>query len=640
MARDYLPQTVLDATDAMLTYNPMTASTKWLMDMGGDADGETFADRFDDQKQDLDAFGDVAWKEHPTAYGAGAGVGMIGQMAAPAGAWVKGAGVLRNLGVTGGVGAGLGAAQEFGDGYDINERIDNAATGAVWGGALGALGAAGANAILAAVKGVKSLAQSAVAPERLARQHFDEAMIGDRVDYARNAIDAEAAGREAPTPNFMFDDELASAFDADLPVSALDLGGNRVRGLAKQARTTSADLEATLDAFLSPRQAEQADRVKGSLEERFGTAIDPAQFEDELQAAARSEIDARYATAMDAEHAQHVWNPRLANVLGTSAGERALKSAIQKSSDQAMMNGDDALEPVFSRDAKGRLQLSGFKSGDDMLPPDDAGLSLRFWDSVKRSVDNEIGVAQRAGAKEEAAQLQQVKTSLVNALDGQVPEYKRARMSASAAFGGNDALEAGRNFYKAVDSYKVGDIKRSVAEMGNAERSLFARSFAGEMINSTQGPEGAKPLLKKMSAPTFKQKMRLALGDENANAVEALTRFEHIMSTSKSAVMNGSDTARNIMRQEALGVATNAAAGAGLNYMFGTGDLTTGGIMGLAVRGGYRFHKTKMSQRYADEIARLATTADRGELEDQLYRLSQDKGFRELLEAVSQGTGK
>jgi hypothetical protein len=72
--------------------------------------------------------------------------------------------------------------------------------------------------------------------------------------------------------------------------------------------------------------------------------------------------------------------------------------------------------------------------------------NLRFWDYAKRALDDAANAARRGGRNEEASTLSALSRQMRAELDRLVPSYARARSTAAAFFGAENALEAGQNF--------------------------------------------------------------------------------------------------------------------------------------------------------------------------------------------------
>ena len=106
-----------------------------------------------------------------------------------------------------------------------------------------------------------------------------------------------------------------------------------------------------------------------------------------------------------------------------------------------------------------------------------SGLKLRTLDYVKRSLDDQIGSAIRAGEKDNARILTGLKNDLLDAMDNADVTatkdspglYKQARATWSGMMQGQNALEAGRDFTKLDTS----ELKKMFAKMSPTEQDLF-----------------------------------------------------------------------------------------------------------------------------------------------------------------------
>src|SRR5688572_27891103 len=122
-----------------------------------------------------------------------------------------------------------------------------------------------------------------------------------------------------------------------------------------------------------------------------------------------------------------LWDDSLEQFYLVQVDQQAIRLAFVTGRNRDILTGIPPLKnPLTLNKATGEFEL---QSG---VTP-----SLQFWDHVKRNLDK-LGADGQAFSK-----------ALRGHLDELVPDYKTARAGAAAAFGAEEALEAGQKFVTA-----------------------------------------------------------------------------------------------------------------------------------------------------------------------------------------------
>ena len=309
-------------------------------------------------------------------------------------------------------GAATGALSGAGEGENLQER----ATDALKGGAIGGVVGAAAPAVIeAAGKALGPVASQVAATVRGIRD--PEAEAARRVVIAINrdiAADPNAATR------------LTGAEAAQTPsATAMDLGGETTRALARSAANQSPEGRAILEQSIGDRFEGQAGRVNQWLNENFHYPNAEAQA-TALQTAARTVNKPNYAKAYS-EGSNLPWDETFEQISQAPEVQSAIRKAMVNAKSEAARMGFTPPKNPFYFNEAGRLKLR--TEGDQTMTP-----NLQFWDIVKRNLDKGDASSQSWAR------------ILRDALDEHVPSYQIARQGAARFFGANDALEAGQNF--------------------------------------------------------------------------------------------------------------------------------------------------------------------------------------------------
>lgn len=568
------------------------------------------------------------------------------------------AGIVPQIGATVGISAPLtaggrlaantaaGAAQSgaygFASGEGVGGRLAEGAEGAAWGAGLGMLPSAvegiykGGKALIN--RGVKNV-QKITNPNAAAEKDLVDRMVGDWKTQAK--LDKRAIDRGQPPTQrrFLTADDVVDAEGAGQRVMVSDIGGDATRRRLDAAAVASPDAANLMRGAAAQRQVNQGERVTDVVSDAFGD-LNPKTIRDELLERARRENEAAYKLAEDNPNAAHLWNPVLQRALSTSAGKRALTNAIKKSRDKALRNGEEIIEPIFEEGPDGLMAWTGkFRKPTGEIADDieGLGLNLRFWDSVKRSMQDDIDELQRAGRKDEAADIIGIKREMVDNLDLNVGEYKNARTTARDFFGMEDAHEAGASYFKNMNAFDIAEARAALQAMKPAERELFARGYAAELVTRISRMGQAEDVNKLFKSPQARMKMRDALGDRVADQMEAYTHREMVQSLLGKHIGGNSKTAEREWAMEGLKQGAGWAAAGGAGY-YTTGDWT-GMLAGLALRGGYRATQRKVIDRYAKALAELATSEDPDTIARILAKVSKDSGYMDFSRSVANGLG-
>ena len=187
-----------------------------------------------------------------------------------------------------------------------------------------------------------------------------------------------------------------------------------------------------------------------------------------------------------------------------------------------------AASPLFAR----AMQRAESTLNDRAMLPDTVstgmqgaqGRTLEYWDQVGQRLDDMLVSAKRAGADDRVAEIEEMRRSLRDKLDGAFPKYKAARGPGEQFFGATDAFEAGMKF--ARGRYPLTGAGQAIAAMGGDEKKLFAEGFAQAFVEDVRSAPDRLAKLDRMNAgEAGRNKIRLALGAK-ADQLEAFLRLE------------------------------------------------------------------------------------------------------------------
>jgi hypothetical protein len=292
-----------------------------------------------------------------------------------------------------------------------------------------------------------------------------------------------------------------------------DLGPN----LQRQAGALAAlpgDAQQVVRSTVGQRAANAGQRITDATSEALGQPVDMLQQAQQLIAsrakAAAPLYDAAYAQTMP---------------LDEDIGRILQKPAAQKAWSVAAELAENEGNPI-----------------------DRAAPSVRALDLVKRALDDQISVAQRAGNLNQARTINLVRTNLLDAVDSAVPEYAAARAAYAGPSAILDAMDAGANIFSSKTTPNalrqqlagygddeqeafmqgarsaVADVMGTARNDASAARSLFAKGYNQEKLEQLVGVPQAQKLLNQIqSEDKFTQTSNVVSGNSETAARQAAT---------------------------------------------------------------------------------------------------------------------
>ena len=267
-------------------------------------------------------------------------------------------------------------------------------------------------------------------------------------------------------------------------------------------------------------------------------------------------------------------------------------------------------------DKEGAISLAVKEDGSQAIP------SLQFWDHVKQNLDDAVSKAMRAGEKNAAGDLLDLKNVLVKKLDDAVPQYKNARAGAAQFFGAENALEAGEKFVTAGG--KNEEYARIISKMSDPERKLFSDGFASKLATEINRRGDSRSVLNTVfHSPEARERVELALSRDKAKEFEFFMRIEGRMDGLRGAVSGNSSTVRQLME---AGLAGGMAGGA-----LGGGDgVSMGALLGTMARGG----KMVINQRVAQRVGEMLASNDPAQFKRVVQMAARDPKVMNFIKEV------
>ncbi|RYE60938.1 MAG: hypothetical protein EOP20_01100 [Hyphomicrobiales bacterium] len=574
-------------------------------------DGTSFGDEY---ARNQELTGDLA-EQFPNTALAGKLTGNIAAML-PVGATALGA---RALGMSqAGLGArvlasgasasAIDAADTTVRGGSLNDIVYNAGVAGLLGGGVPIAGHLLKSGYRAVADGIGSRLRGAINPEQVAGERVGKAITADRANPGERVL--------GPADD-------ASAIANGQPLLNIDRGGETTRALGRVAANTNPEARATISNLADERFAGQGDRGIDFVKRIMGGNVDDLGLQERIKDIARITNAKAYRAAEASPAAQQVWDADLAQLMQSPAVQRAAREATARSANRVAVSGGTAVDNPFTF-VNGRAVLKKQANGTTAVP------SLRFWDQVKRNLDGQIGEALTKD-RSLAGDLQAINKTLVSKLDGLVPEYQAARRGAAAAFGADDAVDAGKIYARQVGN--VPEMERAIAKFTPAEKKAFEVGYASEIVDKIRATNDRTSAVRMFKSPEMRAKFDMALGPQKTKELEAFVRVEDAMDKVRGA-MGNSTTARQLYEMAGIG-----AIGGGASYA--TGDpkymayAAAVGLTKFALRQG----TAKVDERVMKKVADLLVSSDPKAIEKAIRQAAFAPQYLAAVDAISKAAG-
>lgn len=508
-------------------------------------------------------------------------------------------------------GAATGAVQGFGEGEGgAGERLSSATGGGMLGGlAGGALGAVTPAVTQGAVNAYRAVRGGV--PEAERRLAADPGLGRVAGDLAE---DLQARGAGAPVQQVTMAERMGESGMATAEALANAPG---------QTRQLASDI-------LRPRSAGTNSRTDIMLSDIFGNPEDAFTRRMAIQQRMAGQTSPKYQEAFRIAEG---WTPQANDLeVFTRMPGSVLNRAAARARDLATTEGRRVNFRFRMQDGElaipDNVERGNLASIFEVVP---TAQDLHYFRSA---LGDEIGKMLREGDGVMARRLIPLKGELTSTLDrittanGQ-SLYQQARREWADSAATLDAQELGRGIFG--NKVDVRELRLAIRDMSDGEREGFAvgvlDAIRGRLDMVADGRDGTRAIL---GNERQRQLIRAALDAVYPDAQDASARFnmlsrfidrERSMNRFKDKSLEGSDTARRVATQLALG----ATAGGTLGGIGGLsqGDFGTGATLGAVVGAGARGLTGRAQSSAADAMGQRLFATDPFEQMRTLQRLEQ-----------------
>lgn len=464
--------------------------------------------------------------------------------------------------------------------------------------------------------------------------------VADPIGAGQRVI-GDAAAKDIAAGNALSPMDEANATMNGQPLINADRFGANVQTLARTAANLDPTAKQALADTVRDRFLNQNDRGVQFINRLVGGNSDALGAQTAIHDAARAANRPAYFAAYNDPAAQAIMTPQLGNLLQSPLVRGAISKSTATGADDAAIHGFPAVTNPFrfSNDGSGAYQLTRRPDGSVALP------NLPFWDQVQRNLRRTATMAAQQGDLEKAGRAGTLRGMLNSELDNAVPAFQQARQGAAAAFGADDALEAGQK-YVTAPAQQIPSLTAAHANFSPSEKRLFATGAASGLINKINAaPDTTNVIDKVFDSPVARQQIATAFSPYTPKAAQHLEHFmriEDIMNQTKQAVQGGSNTVAQAAAAAALGgYGTGAVTGGSLDPRNWNPNTWRNAATGAGLLGAGRVGMQKLGmsvdQKVMQSVATALSSRDPAAIDQVIRNATNSKQTAGAIKAIQHG---
>ncbi|MBP7662281.1 MAG: hypothetical protein KA770_00230 [Shewanella sp.] len=432
--------------------------------------------------------------------------------------------------------------------------------------------------------------------------------IGGAIGYGADKVAAAIGKRSGEISKESLSAPLQKVYDrlrSDYPDQAefesvlASLGSNKDKALIQSAGQRTTNLgkgaaqypsgEAKSTEFFTRATDAAPDKLKSSLAKTVSPSTNYSSDVDSLLESGRAKAAPLYNDAFKIN--QQVQSPVIDKILQTPEGKTALNEAVAN------------MQNEMARVAKPDPELTQMAREIGLVAEGGVGrgLKLKTLDYIKRSMDDTIKTAIRAGDDGQVRRITALKNSLVGEIDSADKSglYAKARSTSGDYLSTKQAMEDGLNFLK-DDSE---NISRRMSNMGKAEKDAYRAGVVKVLRNDIDNKYDGQNVARLFDKQSNRVKLQSLLSPKDyMKLLDDATATDKIYKL-RNEIIGGSPTAgKQIAAQEFQNGLNDIAIDVATGNPIGAGYKAVKRIAGKLIDG--------ISDKSAGEVADILYTKD------------------------------
>jgi len=369
------------------------------------------------------------------------------------------------------------------------------------------------------------------------------------------------------------DAEIQQALASNAPLTAYDITGERGPELVNPYATgPERDALLELNKAIQKRGAAAYDRVSDGLDNILGRTIDAGETRAKITQQQGIDNKVNYEKAINDPLAANMESPTVTKLKDEPLMQKAYNDAVNT--------------------------FGGYNP------------TLKFWDQVKRNLDDAANKAFRGGEGNLGTDLRSLHDQLRDDLKAQNPSYADALSGASDFFKAKNAVDAGYKYASKFNSFDAAQARQAIAKFSPDQRALFQEGFVTALKDKAQG--GADKILTNLDKASSVGKLNDVFPSKNgtqASQIQNMVDLENMtrdIETIKLAEGLG-EGHKTGAGSRMLEYAVSGASGLGIGALQGPtvgGATTLGAILATeATRGVLNAAQKSIARQVAETLA-------------------------------------
>lgn len=320
----------------------------------------------------------------------------------------------------------------------------------------------------------------------------------------------------ADYPDYAEFKKVLNSYASKPDQALIQAGGERTTRLGEgAAQYTSGGARAT--EFFDEAIGKSPEKLKTAIGKTVSPSTNYYDTLDEMVKSGREKASPIYQAAFKAN--QTVQSPVIDRILQTPEGKSALAEAAKNMQNEMSLVARPDPELTAMAKELQDIGLMGETQGGVAR-----GLKLKTLDYIKKSMDDTINTAYRAGNESEARRIINLKNGLVSEIDAADKSglYAKARKASGDYLSNKSAMDSGLNFLK--EDKEI--ITRNFNDMGAAEKQAYKTGVVKTLRNKIETTQDGANVARLFKTPATRDKLKAILPERDYNRLlsEAMTQ--------------------------------------------------------------------------------------------------------------------
>lgn len=301
--------------------------------------------------------------------------------------------------------------------------------------------------------------------------------------------------------------KMLNSYSSKKDQALIEVAGNRTKNLGEgSAMYPSGGARAT--EFFDEAVGSAPEKLKSAVSKTVSPSTNYYDTLDDMIKAGREKAAPLYQQAF--KNNPSIVSPKIDRILATPEGKSALAEAAKNmQNEMSLLAKPDKELTAMAKELESMGKMDPSPGGVG------SGLKLKTLDYIKKSMDDTINKAYRAGDEAEARRIINLKKGLVDEVDAADKSglYAKARKVSGDYLSNKQAMDSGLNFMKEDGEIVARDFKG----MGPAEKRSYKTGVVKAIRTQIENAADGHNVARIFSKPATRDKLKSLLGEDDFN---------------------------------------------------------------------------------------------------------------------------